>query len=127
MTDENPETQFTPPGAAHAADDSCPAACSRGPRFWRTRRMDGGLSCRGDAPRRGLGFLFLRDLGALLARLGKSDSDRLLAALDLLARASAAKRARFLLLHRALDLLGGALGIFPLLRFLRHLACSCVC
>ena len=54
--------------------------------------MDGGLPGGRRATIRWLGFLFLRDLGTLLARLGKPNRDRLFAALHLLARAAAFER-----------------------------------
>src|SRR3954469_6429380 len=57
--------------------------------------------------------LFLRHLLARPARFGKSDRDRLLAALDLLAGTAALQRALFAFLHRAFDFLGRAFGIFP--------------
>src|SRR5437588_5922437 len=83
--------------------------------------MDGRLSRGRHAAVASLSpLLFLRGLGAPLARLGKADRDRLLPALDLPAGAAASERAGFTLLHRALDLLGGALRILPLLHFPGH-------
>src|SRR5437016_11318048 len=78
--------------------------------------MPGG----GLAPACALGFLFLRHPRAPLARLGQADGDRLLAALDLPAGAAAAQRAGLALLHGAAHFLGRALGVFSLLRLLRH-------
>jgi Ku protein len=56
--------------------------------------------------------LLLRHLLSRFSCLRKTDRDRLLAALDLLARAAALQRAGLALLHRALDLGGRAFGIF---------------
>jgi len=53
-------------------------------------------------------FAFLRDLLAFRPRLGQPNRDRLLAALDLAAGATAFQRAGLALLHRAPDL-GGSL------------------
>jgi hypothetical protein len=71
----------------------------------------GGLPGGRRATIRWLGFLFLRDLGTLLARLGKPNRDRLFAALHLLARAAAFERGGLSLLHRPLDFLGRAFRI----------------
>src|ERR1700743_1082697 len=57
------------------------------------------------------GFL-LRDFRAGCTRFGKTDRDRLLAALDLPARATSFQRARLSLLHRAPDFGGRLLRIF---------------
>src|SRR5262245_3020914 len=83
---------------------------------WRLARK----RTRRTQPRRARSFFLLRHLGAARACLGKPDRDRLLAALHLLAGAAAAQRARVSLLHRPLDLLGGPLAVFSLLRLLGH-------
>src|SRR5258706_15476460 len=53
----------------------------------------------------------LRHLRAGLPRLGEADGDGLLAALHLLARASALERAALPLVHRPFDLLRGFLAV----------------
>jgi hypothetical protein len=53
-------------------------------------------------------FLFLRHLGASLARLGKADCDRLFSALAFLAGTAALECAGLAFLHRALNRLGSA-------------------
>src|SRR5688572_18126877 len=59
----------------------------------------------------GAAFLLPRHLRAFLARFGQADRDRLLAALHLLARASALQRAPFALVHRAFHFLLGFLAV----------------
>src|SRR5947208_11915969 len=62
--------------------------------------------------------LLLRHFRAGAPRLGEADGDGLLAALDLLARASALQRAAFPLVHRLFDLLRRFLAV------LRRHACN---
>src|SRR6476620_1314966 len=72
----------------------------------------------------------LRHLLSLGTRLGQSDRDRLLAALDRLAGATALQGAGLALLHRAFDVSGSLLGIFgchgssPVVRKLIHAGCE---
>src|SRR5258706_15054438 len=67
----------------------------------------------------------LRHLRAGLPRLGEADGDGLLAALHLLARASALERAAFFLVHRPFDFLRGFLAVLP--RHAFYLLCTEAC
>src|SRR6185369_12880069 len=118
-----PERQPESPGVLVQGTAVC--GCSGERIVHRARRGDRRFALRAlqikqRARRRsGLGSLFWNFV-AFAPRLRESYRDRLLATLDLLARAPTAQRAALALVHRSLDLFLRPTTVFPLRPFLGH-------